>query len=137
MEVSIELKEAGISKEIEIFYNEESIPIDKEENRILFNAKENGNYTILIDGKKIIFELNKIDQYAPEITGIKNYDTYLQILANDELSQINYDKSYLIKDGKKYKVTEELKVYGEFNGFIQLIIYDKDGFYIGYSLNID
>ena len=134
LDIEIELKPSMNNKGVKILFDNKEIDNNREDNRVLFTVHENGTYSLMIDNEVILFSVDNIDQYAPEVTGIQNYNNYLQLTVNDELSQIDYDNSYLEYKGEKFNISKDLRVYGNFEEMVSIIIFNKDGLYIGYDL---
>jgi len=122
--VLINLKKDVSEKTIEILFGNQEIPFDIKDKVITVIAIQNGEYTMTIDGKKTTFLVDTINQYAPEVTGIRKHENYLQLYINDELEQINYQKSYLLYENKKYQMTSDNQVKGSFKGNIVVYIFN-------------
>ena len=131
--VLINLKKDVSEKTIEILFGNQEIPFDIKDKVITVIAIQNGEYTMTIDGKKTTFLVDTINQYAPEVTGIREYENYLQLYVNDELEQINYQKSYLLYENKKYQITSDNQVLGSFKGNIVVYIFNDLDQYIYYE----
>jgi len=131
--VLINLKKDLSEQTIEILFGNQEIPFDIKDKVISVTAKQNGEYTITINGKKTTFLVNTINQYAPEVTGIREYENYLQLYVNDELEQINYQKSFLLYENKKYQITSDNQVLGSFKGNIVVYIFNDLDQYIYYE----
>jgi len=131
--VLINLKKDVSEKTIEILFGNQEIPFDIKDKVITVIAIQNGEYTMTIDGKKTTFLVDTINQYAPEVTGIREYENYLQLYVNDELEQINYQKSYLLYENKKYQITSDKQVLGSFKGNIVVYIFNDLDQYIYYE----
>jgi hypothetical protein len=58
------------------------------------------------------------------------------LVINDELSQIDYEKSYVEYQGKQYNIQNDLKVKGNFEGFMKIKFINKNGQYITYGLEL-
>ncbi|MDQ0360931.1 RNA polymerase sigma factor [Breznakia pachnodae] len=136
VDVSITLKQELAKKDISILFDDEEIYFEKSNKIVRLDAKENGEYTIIINSKKMMFTIDRIDSYAPEVTGISNYGDYIQLYVNDELSQIDYSKSYLVYQGKDYAIPNNLTIDGKFQGMVEIILFNKEGYYIEYNLNL-
>jgi len=134
--VLINLKKDVSEQTIEILFGNQEIPFDIKDRVITVIAKQNGEYTMTIDGKKTTFLVDTINQYAPEVTGIQKHENYLQLYINDELEQINYQKSYLLYENKKYQVTNANQVMGSFSGNIVVYIFNDLDQYIYYEFNL-
>lgn len=136
VDVSITLKQELAKKDILILFNDEEIYFEKSNKIVRLDAKENGEYTIIINSKKMTFTIDRIDSNAPEVTGISNHGDYIQLYVNDELSQIDYSKSYLVYQGKDYAIPNNLTIDGKFQGMVEIILFNKEGYYIEYNLNL-
>lgn len=134
--VSITLKQELSQKDITIIYDGEEIHLEKNGKILTMNAEANGEYTIIINDKEMTFTIDRIDSYAPEVTGVSNYKNYIQLYVSDETSQIDYSKSYIEYQGKSYAITNSLKIDGRFQGMIEIILFNKEGYYIEYNLDL-
>jgi RNA polymerase sigma-70 factor (ECF subfamily) len=137
VDITIELKQDIEKKDMKIMLNKNELSFEKKKNVITVTAEENGEYLIIINDMKTSFEIDRIDEYAPELIGVVNYGNYLQLIVNDELSQIEYEESYVEYLGESYEVTKDLKVYGEFEGYGEIIIFNKEGYYAKYDSKLD
>lgn len=137
LEVNIKLKKEVNQQNIKILYDDKEVLFEQSENNILVQIKENGNYTIAINGKRVSFEIDTIDEFAPELTDVINHKDSLEFLIHDENNQINYEKSYVENNGRIYKINEDLKVYGEFKGYTRIIIFNKNDLHIDYVLHFE
>jgi RNA polymerase sigma-70 factor (ECF subfamily) len=134
VEISIKLKKDISDKDIKILFNSEEMSFRKEGNNLIVQIRENGNYTIEIKDTSITFEVDVIDPYASELVEAFNEKDYLLLVVNDELSQIDYEKSFVEYDGKEYTIPENLKVPGQFDGLVKVTFFNKEGYFIRYSL---
>lgn len=134
VEISIKLKKDISDKDIKILFDSKQMNFRKEGNNLIVQIRENGNYTIEIKDTSVTFEVDVIDSYAPELVEGFNERDYLLLVVNDELSQIDYKKSFVEYDGKEYEIPENLKVPGQFDGLVKVTLFNKDGYFIRYSL---
>lgn len=132
--VSIILKQEIDSKMIDITIEGNVVPFQRKDNKLYIDATRNGVYTITIKDKQLTFTIHTIDPYAPELVGVQNNKDFLQLLFNDEKEQINYDKSYVYSNGKKYPIQEDGKVMGYFKEDIKIYIYNDFNAYIYYEM---
>lgn len=137
VDVKIELREGILEEDIKVLFNNEELSFDKNEKDILVQVTENGVYTIITNKYKTKFKISNIDINAPELVGFNVNDTYLELIINDELSQIDYQRSYIEYQGMIYDVTGNLEIYGNFKGKVEVVIYHVDGYKIIYELNCD
>ncbi|MDQ0360716.1 RNA polymerase sigma factor [Breznakia pachnodae] len=137
VDITITLKENLDKKNIEILFNNVEIEFEKNNKEVFVQVTENGNYTIKINDTETVFEINKLNPYAPELIGVQDYGNYLQLTFNDEQSKINYEKSYIEYENKKYEITEKGKVYGNFNGIVIICLFDDEDQYIYYDADLN
>lgn len=137
LEIVIKLKKNIDEKDIEISLDLKQLSFEKDKKDITFKAKENGKYTVAINGKRVTFKIAIIDSFAPQLLSIDNYGNYLQLHVDDELSQVDYDLSYVEYDGKQYKITNDLSVIGKFKGEIEVSIYIDENCYRKYLVIIN
>lgn len=136
VDVKIELKDDIEEKDIEISFNNQAIFFEKKENIIYIQATQNGVYKIVIKKQDLSFKINNIDKYAPELVEVFNENGCLEFNINDELSQIDYNKSFIKYQGETYAFPKSLKIKGEFIGAIRVVLYCNDDSWIEYSLDI-
>ncbi|MFV0395061.1 MAG: RNA polymerase sigma factor [Coprobacillaceae bacterium] len=134
--VVIELKRDISKQNIQILFDGKEIELNKNDRKISISAIQNGEYSIIINKQKLSFNINTIDKYAPEVVGIDDYGDYLQLIVNDEMSQINYEKSYVEYKGKEYPITKNNQVTGDFKGEITVYIYNDLNQYGYYEFNL-
>ncbi|MFV0392972.1 MAG: RNA polymerase sigma factor [Coprobacillaceae bacterium] len=135
--VLINLKRDITEQNIQVLFDREKIEFNKNEREISILATQNGEYSIIINNQKLSFNVNSIDEYAPEIVRIHNYGNYLQLIVNDEMSQINYEKSYVEYKGKQYEITSNNQVAGNFSGDIIVYVYNNLAHYRYYEFYIE
>ncbi|MDF9837042.1 MULTISPECIES: RNA polymerase sigma factor [unclassified Breznakia] len=134
VDITIILKEDVKDEDIQIFLENTEIPFEKKGNHIYIEVFQNGEYSININGNLTKFVIDVIDIYAPELIGVFNNETCLQLILNDELSQIDIAKSYVKYKGEKYAINSNLEVIGEFDGYISITLFNKDSKYITYDV---
>ena len=137
LDVSIQLKKDIKHEDVRIIFNNEEIYFERNDKDILLQVSENGEYTIVTENFETTITINNINEFAPELVEVFNEDHYLYLVVNDELSQIDYEKSYVEYQGKSYMIEKDLKVYGVFSGLINVTIFHRDGYYITYSLTLE
>jgi len=135
VDISIQLKKDIANKDVKIIFEQEEVEFVKDGKEILIQAKKNGEYAIIINKKKTKFTIDRIDEFAPELLAITNYGNYLELNINDELAQIDYNRSYVEYFDEQYKITNDLNVIGNFQGTIVVVIFDKHGNFIRYKDN--
>ncbi|MDQ0360952.1 RNA polymerase sigma factor [Breznakia pachnodae] len=137
LELVIELKKDVDKTDIDILHEDEALTFEKNDNQLSLKISKNGKYTITIKEKSLVFEINNIDLYAPELVEVEDFKEYLKLHINDEKSQIDYQLSYVESDGKKYKIDNNLEVKGYFKGEVMIVLYINDHCYKEYFINID
>lgn len=131
-DVLIILKDNLDEEQIQILFNDNELIFDKNEKDILVRAQENGIYTIVINGLETTVEIKHIDPNAPELVMVQNYGNYTQLIVNDELNHFDYNKSFVVCQGKRYEISDDLKVHGVLKGQIEITLFNKDGDFIIY-----
>lgn len=134
--VNIKLKKDISSEEIVVIHRGEELEFNKKDGGITIIATENGEYNIIINKEELDFYISTIDEYAPEVESVQRNTDYLQLIINDEKSTINYEKSYVEYKNKKYQITKDKQVFGDFKGDINIYIYNNHNQYISYEVNI-
>jgi hypothetical protein len=134
--VFIILKKEVSEQKIDILFEDKEISFDKNGKELTVMANKNGVYTMTINDITTLLIVNTINEYAPEVTGVQHYENYLQLNINDELSQINYEKSYVLSENKKYQITTNNQVKGSFNGKVVIYIFNDLDQYIYYEINV-
>lgn len=137
LDVNVQLKKDVKDKDLKIMFNNEEIYFERDNRDILLQIEENGVYTIITEEFETTFTINNMNEYAPELIEVFNEDNYLYLIVNDELSQIDYEKSYVEYQGKIYTIEKDLKVYGVSSGLVKVTIFHRDGYYITYSLTLE
>ncbi|MDQ0360646.1 RNA polymerase sigma factor [Breznakia pachnodae] len=135
VDVTIKLKKEVNKEDIKVLFNDENIHFNQDGLSLIVQISENGKYKLVIDNKEIIFYINVIDEYAPEVVEVQRYHNYLQLIVNDELSQINYDISYVEYNGRKIKINKNNQVYGSFDEKISVTIFDYNNHRIQYDFD--
>ncbi|MDQ0360925.1 RNA polymerase sigma factor [Breznakia pachnodae] len=137
VEITITLKKDISDQDFKILFNNESINFERDNMEIKLYAEENGEYTVITKTKELSFEINSIDEYAPELIGANNNDGYLLLEINDEKSQLDYQKSFIEHEGQTYELSENLKFEGEFSGLVKVTLVNNEGYFIRYNLNFE
>ncbi|MDQ0360936.1 RNA polymerase sigma factor [Breznakia pachnodae] len=135
LEVTIKLKKEVDQKDIQILSDNHRLFFEKDGNTIVMNITANGRYSIVINGKMVGFEITSIDEYAPELIDVIYNEDSLQLVINDEMGQIDYEKSYIENNGKIYKIDESLRIYGSFKGYTRIIIFNHEELHIDYVID--
>lgn len=128
--------ENDINVDIKILFDNKEVPYIRDKKDITILAMKNGDYTIVADDTTISFNIELIQEYAPEVISIDNYGSYIKLNINDEMSLINYDNSYMNYQGIQYKIDKSLRIEGEFQGEVEVIIFNKEGLHIGYDFEL-
>jgi hypothetical protein len=132
VEVSIELKKDVAENAIAIQLNDEDILFKKNSKNIFVQIKENGEYIVTIDNTKFKFKIDNIDEFAPELVEVQNHNNYLQLIINDEMSQLDYEQSYFEYKNEKYEINQDSIIQGNFNGEVSIVLFNKEGLFIRY-----
>lgn len=135
-QVVIHLKKDKPEKDIKISLEGKEIPFAKQGKDIQVRATENGAYDLKIGKENRVFTVDQINQDAPELKAIKNRGSYLELIIQDKLGEISYERSYLEYQGKTYKITKDQKVWGEFKGTLGVYLYNQADQYVYYEFNL-
>lgn len=135
-EVIIYLKKEAENKKCIVEFNGKPVPFEKQGDKVIVKAKENGGYTVNIGGREKTFHIDQINPKAPELESVSNQGDYLELNISDEFNQINYEPSYVLSEGEKYEVTENHRVYGQFRGEIKVYLYNQKGQYVYYRIDL-
>lgn len=106
----------------------------------MFIVKENGTYRIQYGNVQHEIKIDNIDKESPQLTQIKDDDGILRFTMHDNLTGIDFDKSYV----KKGDHTLSLKKVDETSAYLEaeikenssLYLYDKVGNYQVYEINV-
>lgn len=137
VDVTIKLKKEVNKEDIKVLLNDEDIHFNQDGLSLIVQISENGKYNLVIKDKELLFNINVIDQYAPEVVEVQRYNNYLQLVINDEVSQIDYNASYIEHEGNKFKIDENNQVYGKFNKKFSIMIVDYNNQHIEYDIDFD
>ncbi|MFV0393283.1 MAG: RNA polymerase sigma factor [Coprobacillaceae bacterium] len=135
VDVTIKLKKNVEKKDIKILFNDEELSFEKNNQDILLQVTDNGTYTVITKEYKLSFIIDNIDSYAPELVEAFNNNGYLLLVISDELSQINYEKSYIKYHNEKYEIPVDGIINGEFHGLVKVTIFHYNGHKIIYELD--
>lgn len=135
--IEIELKKDVDDKDTKILFDEKEMHYEREGNRIYIQATQNGIYTVTIKNRELSFRIDNIDEYAPELIEVFNENGYLVLNINDELSQLDYNKSFIKYQDKQYLLPKNLKIEGESEGNIKVILFCQEEKWIEYDLYIE
>lgn len=127
IEVTVQLLKRAHSKDIHVLNNKSEIPFQVNDNTVTFKANENGVFHIKIAGEQITCDITNIDKHTPEITMVDYSKEYVQIYTVDEDHRYDFEKSYALFNGKRYKVTSEGKIIGNLDGEIKIYMFDRQG----------
>lgn len=135
VEVHVGLKKDVEKNEIKILNNQDEIAFSLTNNDIEFQAIENGDYIVYVDNEKLEVEIDNIDIHAPELVEVYNHEKFLQLEIKDENSKMDFDNSYLEKDGKQYPIKSNFTIDGKFSGECFIVLVDKDLRSVKYTMN--
>lgn len=135
--VIINLEKDVDEESIKILFEDENVSFIKDNHEIIVIVIQNGEYSIAIKNHIFEFDITTIDEYAPEIVEIQNHKSHLQLIVNDEKSQINYEKSYVVFNGERFSISRDNKVIGNFSGDIVIYIYNDLNQYGYYEIHLE
>lgn len=135
VEIVVKLQQSVNEKNINVVLDNEEQSFSVNDNSIIIKAKRNGNLIVQVKNEQISVEINNIDSKAPELVEVYNYDNYIELKISDEFNQVDYEKSYLEYEGKKYQIENRKKVIGLFRNEITIVIFNQNNQYIKYSID--
>ncbi|MDQ0360996.1 RNA polymerase sigma factor [Breznakia pachnodae] len=122
---------------IEVTKNNQVLDVQVDGNTVTFIVEENGEYNINVDDDRAIVKINNIDKKNPILSEVAYSDNTLSYTISDDLSGIDYEKSYLEDmDGNQYRLNSDNTVQGEFIKDLYMHLYDTVGNYGKYEINI-
>lgn len=137
-EVEVVMDHDVEEEEVHVVHNNKEEEFVVDHNTVVFEAEENGEYTIIVDDvKSVIRVTDVIDMEPPEFTGISHVENGIIIEAIDYISGIDYEMSYITYNDKTYYMDETGFVEGEFKeGIIHIYLYDQTGNNEKYTHNL-
>ncbi|MFV0395171.1 MAG: RNA polymerase sigma factor [Coprobacillaceae bacterium] len=134
--ITIELQKTVKSEEIKILHNNQELPFVLKGNIVTYQAYENGNYEVYVKDEILDVDITNISEYPLELIGVYNYNDYLQLLINDDLSTLDIEVSYAEYNGQVYNITDDLTIKGNFNNQIDIVLFNFDEQLIQYTVKI-
>ncbi|MFV0396012.1 MAG: RNA polymerase sigma factor [Coprobacillaceae bacterium] len=135
--ISIELESSIKMKDIQVSLLNEDITFSVNKSALLVQATKNGVYEIQVKDENISIDINTIDKQAIELISVYNRINYIELIIDDPSITLDYKQSYVMYNGKRYNISNENKVTGRFKGTINIVLYNNDGLYILYDLEIE
>lgn len=123
-------------KDILITKNNKIIEKTLVEDKIVFDAYENGEYKIRVKDDEKTILITNINPEAFEVTGASMYDTYMQLKIDDPFHRIDYQKSYAIMNEEKIEIDIDGKINRATDQQVKVYLYDVSGSYIQYTVEI-
>ncbi|TDW08419.1 RNA polymerase sigma factor (sigma-70 family) [Breznakia blatticola] len=127
IEVRIYLYDNYASNEIYVKKDDKELKYSVSSNFIYFYAKENGKYSIQVGADEQVFYINSIDNDIPTVKSVKYSDDFIYFEIQQAKNHIDYSKSYVLHNGERIKLPGSHKLYGEFNGFLEVLLVDEKG----------
>lgn len=127
IEVRIYLYENNKSNAIHVVHDDKELKYSVSNDYIYFLAKENGKYIVQVGTDNQNFYINNIDDDIPTVKSVKYSDDYIYFEVHKAKNDIDYSKSYIMHDGLQIKLPENHKLYGRFDGLIEVILIDQNG----------
>lgn len=107
-----------------------------EDKKIKFEVIKNGDYTVNIDDTKEKIVIDNIDKEYPILLDTKYENNILSFKLEDNLSGIDYEKSYIV-DKNKEMLPKDFKINNIESNEILIVVYDKVGNMVEYEIHID
>ncbi|MDL2276805.1 RNA polymerase sigma factor [Breznakia sp. OttesenSCG-928-G09] len=127
IDVEIQVDKNINDEHVEVAHENENIHFDVENDRLIFEAKEDGDYTIQVDNDKMIIHVENDGRKPPIFVEVEQTEGGIQLNVVKGERILNYDDSYIIYQGKQYSFDEHGFIEGEFEGDIQIYIVEEDG----------
>lgn len=127
IEIEVTLSKHVEENKVKIFYDKKPIKFKIEEKMLSFEASANGKYHIEVGQTSEIIDIQNIDKQYPTLEEVNHHDNYLEIVAKDDISGIDYKKSYIELKGIHYPFPKDGKVTEKFEENIMLYLYDNAG----------
>ena len=137
IEVEVMLSNMGNEEAIRIYLDSTEVAFNLNENILIFEATQNGDYSIQIGKEEQILTISNIDKTSPTLVSVEKQENSLKVILSDNLTGIDYLKSYvLIKDNQKVEIKENGIVEGTYEGTIYIYLYDTVGNESVYSVDL-
>lgn len=136
VEIKVKLQQNVKTKDIKVALNDEEIIFFEKDNNIMIDVNKNGNLIIQVKNEQVSVNVNSIDEQAPELLEVHSYETYLELITDDEFHQIDYEKSYVEYNGKQFQINYQNQVNGSFKGNISVVMFNQNNQYIKYEVFI-
>lgn len=125
VEVSALVHEDIKENQIVIISNNKNIEFDYDNNILTFLAEDNGLYEIKVAEENKNIEITNIDKQAPIINKVSYVNEGVLLSMEDQLSGIDYNKSYAEYNGSKYAISDSGVIEGTF-GDVTIKVYLSD-----------
>lgn len=117
------------------------IPIEAvDADNYAFIVKENGIYKVKYGDFEEDVVIENIDKQSPELTELVKKDGLLKITGSDDLSLIDFEKSYVVEGDNKFDLIRIDDTSAFFKDAVhtkaKLYLYDKVGNYQVYEINV-
>lgn len=127
IEVEVTLNKEANENDVKVFYDKKPIRFKVKEKTLNFEASANGKYHIEVNQSKESIDINNIDKGYPIIEDVIRHDDYIEIVAKDDISGIDYETSHIDSNGIQYPFPKDGKIKGTFESNATLYLYDKAG----------
>lgn len=134
--VEITLTNSVDDEDIKIQKDGKDIEFYNKNTTIVFEAKENGAYSIQIEDEVEMINISGIDMEEPILNDVVYENGILTLNADDELSGLSFEDSYVEYNGTKYQLDGTMKVTGDFDGTVYVHLCDFLGNSATYEMNI-
>lgn len=138
IEIEVALSNTESEDDIHIYLDNTELAFNLNENTLVFEATQNGDYIIQVGEEEHQFTVSNIDKTSPELATVEKQGSTLKITSSDDLAGIDYTKSYLMtSDGQKAMLNESGVLEGDYEGVVQIYLYDNVGNESVYSVDLD
>ncbi|MFV0395986.1 MAG: RNA polymerase sigma factor [Coprobacillaceae bacterium] len=133
--IVITLQKEVSNKDIKVTCDNKEIDFEVDKEILTIIVKENGTYVLQIKNDVIDININNIDAMAPELIGVYKHKDHLELVINDEASKLNYQKSYIECNGRRYTIDQSLNIKGIFDGEIFVTLFTQEERTITYKID--
>ncbi|MFV0393614.1 MAG: RNA polymerase sigma factor [Coprobacillaceae bacterium] len=134
--ISVTVDNSIKKDDIRVYYEEKEILFTLHDNILFITANVNGDYEIQVKDECVNVLIHNIDKKAPELKGIYNRGEYIDLEIDNQYSTLDYTNSYIEYKGNQYSISNKNKVTGNFKGNVVIVLYDNNGQFVQYDIQL-
>ncbi|MFV0395513.1 MAG: RNA polymerase sigma factor [Coprobacillaceae bacterium] len=135
--ITIALDSSIKEKDVSIYFDKKEIAFTYKNSEIVFQANQNGIYKIQAKDETVDIKIDTIDEHAPQLKTVYNHKQYIQLVIDDIYQEVNYQKSYIEYKGKKYFLSKDNIINGEFEGDIIVVLFNINNQFVQYDVKLN